>query len=55
MKNFKDNKLESIFVALITEQCWNSTSALLSNQNHKNKFKTILFWKDTTLNCREPI
>jgi len=43
MKNFEENKLESIFVVLVTGQCWNGTSALFSNQNHKNGVKFILF------------
>jgi len=34
MKNFEEKKLESIFVVLVTEQCWSGTPALLSNQNH---------------------
>jgi len=43
MENFEENKLESTFVVLVTEQCWSGTSALLNNQNHKNEFKFILF------------
>jgi len=43
MKNLGENKLESIFVILVTEQCRSGTSALLSNQNHKNDFKFTLF------------
>jgi len=43
MKNFEENKLESVFVVLVTEKCWRSTSAFLSRQNHKNAFKFILF------------
>jgi len=35
MKIFKENKLESLFIILVAEQCWSGTSALLSKQNHK--------------------
>jgi len=42
MDNVEENKLESICVVLVTEQCWSGTSTLLSNQKHKNEFKSIL-------------
>jgi len=42
MKHLGENKLESIFVVLVTEKCWCGTSALLSNQNHKNGLKFTL-------------
>jgi len=42
MKNFEENKLENIFVLLVTEQWWSGTSPLLGNQNHKNEFTFIL-------------
>jgi len=29
--NFGGNKLESIFVVLVADQCWGGTLALLSN------------------------
>jgi len=44
MKIVEQNILEQIFVVLIAEQCWSATSALLSNQNHKNEFKFIFFY-----------
>jgi len=43
VENFEENKLDSMFVNLVTEECSSGTSALLSNQNHKNEFKFILF------------
>jgi len=57
MDNFKENKLESIFMTLVTEQCWNGTSALLSNQNFKMSIPVYFvqqfsFWEDTTLNYK---
>jgi len=43
MKIVEENKLESIFIVLVTEQCLSTTLALLSNQNYKNAFKFIFF------------
>jgi len=43
MKIVEQNKLESSFVVLVTEQWYSATSALLSNQNHKNALKRIFF------------
>jgi len=45
LDNFDRNNIESIYVVLVTEQCYSGTSALLSNQNHKNEFKPILLHK----------
>jgi len=42
MDNFEENKLKSIFVVLVTEQCWSGTPALFSNQNHKSELNFIL-------------
>jgi len=33
--------MKIFFVGLVAEQCESGTSALLSNQNHKNEFKSI--------------
>jgi len=41
MKFAEQNRLELIFVVLVTEQYWSATSVLLSNQNHVNAFKII--------------
>jgi len=38
----KKINLKAFFVVLVAEQCWSGISALLSNQNHKNMFKSIL-------------
>jgi len=45
MSYFDGNKLESIFVASLIKQWWSGTSALSSNENHKNEFKSILLNK----------
>jgi len=44
MKIVEQNKLELSFVALVAEQCWSGTSALLSNQSHQ-KLSSLFYSK----------
>jgi len=45
MNIVEQNKFKRIFVVLVAEQCCSATSALLSNQNHKNAFKFSIFFQ----------